>query len=55
VRLLLSQSPREETLLEDIIDGIDYAKDDKKIKALVLDFLAEGINLDGICYELKCI
>jgi protease-4 len=37
VRLLLSQSPREETLLEDIIDGIDYAKDDKKIKALVLD------------------
>ena len=31
VRLRLSQSPREETLLKDIIDGIDYAKDDKNI------------------------
>jgi protease-4 len=37
VRLRLNQSPREETLLKDIIDGINYAKDDKNIKALVLD------------------
>jgi protease-4 len=37
VQLMFGQSPREETLLKDIIDGIEYAKDDKNIKALVLD------------------
>jgi protease-4 len=34
---LMGQVAEEETLLKDIVDGIDFARDDEKIKALVLD------------------
>ncbi len=34
---LMGEASREETLLKDIIDVIDHAKDDKRVKALVLD------------------
>ena len=34
---LLGESTREETLLKDVIDAIDYAANDKRIQALVLD------------------
>jgi len=34
---LLGEASREETLLKDILDVIDHAKDDQRVKALVLD------------------
>ncbi|MGD9300636.1 MAG: signal peptide peptidase SppA [Desulfobacterales bacterium] len=34
---LLGESTREETLLKDVLDAIDYAKNDKRIQALMLD------------------
>ena len=34
---LMGEASREETLLKDIIDAIDHAKDDHRVKALVLD------------------
>jgi len=34
---LMGEARREETLLRDIIDVIDHAKDDRRVKALVLD------------------
>ncbi len=34
---LLGRAAEQETLLKDIVDGIDFAKNDEKIKALVLD------------------
>ncbi len=33
---LLGEASRQETLLKDVIDVIDYAKDDQRVKALVL-------------------
>ena len=34
---LMGEASRKETLLKDIIDVIDHAKDDQRVKALVLD------------------
>ena len=34
---LMGEASREETLLKDIIDVIDHARDDQRVKALVLD------------------
>ena len=34
---LLGESTREETLLKDVIDAIDYAKNDERIQVLMLD------------------
>jgi protease-4 len=39
---LLGDAATEEILLQDIIDVIDYAKDDQRIKALVLDLREMG-------------
>ena len=39
---LLGEASREETLLKDIIDVIDHAKDDQRVKALVLDLQDMG-------------
>jgi len=36
-RQMFGDAPQAETLLKDIIDVLDYAKDDQRIKALVLD------------------
>jgi len=39
---LMGEASREETLLKDIIDVIDHAKDDQRVKALVLDLQDMG-------------
>jgi len=39
---LLGEAAREETLLQDVIDVIDFAKDDDRIKVLVLDLRKMG-------------
>jgi protease-4 len=39
---LMGKASREETLLKDIIDVIDHAKDDQRVKALVLDLQDMG-------------
>jgi protease-4 len=39
---LLGEPQREETLLKDVIDAIDYARDDQRIQALVLDLQDMG-------------
>ncbi len=39
---LMGEASREETLLKDIIDVIDHAKDDQRVKALVLDLHEMG-------------
>jgi protease-4 len=39
---IFGDAAREETLLKDIIDVIDYAKDDKRIKLMVLDLRKMG-------------
>jgi len=39
---LMGEAIREETLLKDIIDVIDHAKDDQRVKALVLDLHEMG-------------
>ena len=38
----MGEAGREETLLKDIIDVIDHAKDDRRVKALVLDLKDMG-------------
>ena len=39
---ILGEAAREETLLKDIIDVIDYAKDDERIELMVLDLRKMG-------------
>jgi len=39
---LLGDAAREETLLQDVIDVIDFARDDERIEALVLDLRKMG-------------
>jgi protease-4 len=39
---LMGEASRKETLLKDIIDVIDHAKDDQRVKALVLDLHKMG-------------
>jgi protease-4 len=39
---LLGESTREETLLKDVIDAVDYAENDKRIQMLVLDLRDMG-------------
>ena len=39
---LMGEASREETLLKDIIDVIDHARDDQRVKALVLDLQDMG-------------
>jgi len=39
---LFGESARRETLLKDVIDAVDYARDDKRVQALVLDLRDMG-------------